>query len=304
MKGLKFWTGILLALASACSFGMIPLFASPLILSGIPPETVALYRFGLAALLLYPVFPCLRVSMKIRKKQVLTLALLSLCYFLDVQFFFYAFQYLASGIVATLEFLAPVLVMAIMFFFFHHKFHWQSGLAALLALLGVWLLSGGMDAEIAECSDSCSLHLSSATGTGIILSLLAALFYALYLTGCEASAINSLPPLLLTFYIMLFGALYCLVSALGTHSLVLPSTLADSARAILLAVVTAIFSNFTLVMAIKRVGAVLTSILGVMEPLTAVIIGICVFGERLSLWMGIGALMVTGAATLATLGRR
>lgn len=304
MAQLKFWTGILLALASACSFGLIPLFATPLILSGIAPETVALYRFGLASIILYPTFKFMNIRMKIGARQLGTLALLALCYFLDVQFFFYAFQYLASGLVATLEFLAPVLVMAIMFFFFHQKFHWQAGLAALIALPGVWLLSGGMDTEMWELANSDSLTHSAAMGKGIMLSLLAALFYALYLTGCETSSANLLHPLLLTFYIMLFGTLYCLVTALWTDSVVMPGTLPDIARAVLLAVVTAIFSNLTLVMAIKRAGSVLTSIMGVMEPLTALVIGICVFDEKLSLWMAIGALMVTGAATIAPLGKR
>lgn len=304
MDRLKFWTGILLALASASSFGLIPLFATPLIFSGIPPETVALYRFGLASILLYPIFPALRIPMKIGKKELLTLTLLSLCYFLDVQFFFYAFQYLASGLAATLEFLAPVFVMAIMIFFFHQKFRWQAALAILLALPGVWLLSGGMDTQMLEVAELSPVHPFGARGTGIFLSLLAALFYALYLTGCEVSKVNTLHPLLLTFYIMLFGSLYCLIAALWTHSFVLPASWPDIARAVLLALITAIFSNLTLIVAIKNIGSVLTSIMGVMEPLTAVIIGMSVFGEKLSIWMGIGALMVIGAATIAPLGKR
>ena len=47
--------------------------------------------------------------------------------------------------------------------------------------------------------------------------------------------------------------------------------------AALLAVITAVLSNLTLVLAVQRIGSTLTSVLGVMEPLTAVFVGILVF---------------------------
>lgn len=298
MNNSRFWSGVLFALASACSFGLIPLFAVPLINNGISPEMAVFYRFGLAALAMPPILSFMKIPMKISIRQASKLALLALFYFLDVQLFFYAFKYLASGVVATLEFLAPVFVLLIMISFFHQKFHWQAAAATILALLGVWLLGGGMDMEITPTPDKTSLY------TGVILALLSALFLAFYLIGCEIGHIDTLDSLTVTFYLMLFGAIYCGFVVIVSGKFALPDNLADLARAMSLALVTAIFSNWTLLLAIKRVGSVLTSIMGVMEPLTALIIGVLVFKEKLSFWAGAGALVVILAAMLATFGEK
>ena len=50
--------------------------------------------------------------------------------------------------------------------------------------------------------------------------------------------------------------------------------------------------NITLVQAIKNAGPTLTSILGAMEPLTAVVIGVFVFNELFTLNTLIGILLI------------
>lgn len=52
------------------------------------------------------------------------------------------------------------------------------------------------------------------------------------------------------------------------------------------------FSNITLVRAIKYVGPTLTSILGAMEPLTAVVIGVFVFNKLFTQNSAIGILLI------------
>lgn len=297
MNTLKYWVGLAFALASSFFFGLIPLFAIPLINSGLPPQIVALYRFGFAALLICPLLCCMRVKIILPWRDLLVLALLALAYFLDVQLFFYAFQFLASGIVATLEFLAPVMVMAIMILVFHQRFRYLSALACALAIIGIWFLSGG-DAEGVQRDGTMAVY------AGTSLALLSALCCALYMVGCEVSGIERLHPLLVTFYIMLFGSLYCATVSLWTDAFVMPDTWVNLGRALLLALLTAFFSNLFLVMAIQRIGSVLTSILGVLEPLTAVCIGVWVFNEKLTPLMLLGAILVIGATLLASLSRK
>lgn len=55
----------------------------------------------------------------------------------------------------------------------------------------------------------------------------------------------------------------------------------------------------SLVKAIKRIGPTLTSILGAMEPLTAVVLGILFFGERFTVTGAIGIVLVIAAVTIA-----
>lgn len=60
-------------------------------------------------------------------------------------------------------------------------------------------------------------------------------------------------------------------------------------------------SNMTLVQAIKRIGPTLTSVFGALEPLTAVVIGVAVFGEPFTVQGAAGILLIVAAVTIVIL---
>ena len=70
---------------------------------------------------------------------------------------------------------------------------------------------------------------------------------------------------------------------------------------ILLAVLPTVVSNITLVLAVQNIGGTLTSVLGALEPMTAVCIGALVFGEDFTLREGFGILLVLIAVTVIIL---
>ena len=53
--------------------------------------------------------------------------------------------------------------------------------------------------------------------------------------------------------------------------------------------------------AIKSIGSTLTSVLGAMEPLTAIVIGVLVLGERVTPVMLTGVLLIVSAVTIIVL---
>ena len=55
--------------------------------------------------------------------------------------------------------------------------------------------------------------------------------------------------------------------------------------------------------AIRRIGPTRTAILGALEPVTALCIGITLFGETLSLKQGIGVLIVLSSVLLVVTGK-
>ena len=68
--------------------------------------------------------------------------------------------------------------------------------------------------------------------------------------------------------------------------------------------ITAVLSNLTLVLAVQRIGSTLTSVLGVMEPLTAVFVGILVFKEPFTPALVGGVILISSSVTLVMLGRQ
>ena len=286
--------GFLYGLLSSAAFGLIPLFSLPLLRAGISVQTALVYRFTIAALVLWPLLRLRGERFALRGIDLCKLAALSLSYMVAVLFFFESFYHLPSGIAATIQFLYPVMVMLIRIAFFHERLYWNVGLAVALALGGVALLS------IAGPQSGAS----TVSFTGICLGLLSGLANGLYMIGLQVARIPNLSGLVMTFYIMAFGALIAVADGLLRGSLQWLDTGPELVSATLLALVTAVFSNLTLILAIRRIGSTLASVLGVMEPLTAVAVGILVFGEPFTLPLAFGVALITGAVLLVMLAPR
>ncbi|MBD5646979.1 MAG: DMT family transporter [Desulfovibrio sp.] len=286
--------GFLYGLLSSAAFGLIPLFSLPLLRAGLSVQTALAYRFSIAALVLWPLLRLRGERFALRGIDLCKLAALSLAYMVAVLFFFESFYYLPSGIAATIQFLYPVMVMLIMIAFFHERFYWNVGLAVALALGGVALLSvAGPQTGAATVSF-----------WGVCLGLLSGLANGLYMIGLQVARVPNLSGLVMTFYIMAFGAVIAVADGLAQGSLQWIDTWPELLSATLLALVTAVFSNLTLILAIQRIGSTLASVLGVMEPLTAVAVGILVFGEPFTMPLAGGVALITAAVLLVMLGSR
>ncbi len=291
MDGPEAVMGFFLGLFSSATFGLIPLFTLPLLHAGVTAETALFYRFLIATLTLGGLLAARGERFRARGVDLCKLAGMSVMYMLAALLFFWAFSYLPSGVAATLQFLYPVMVMLIMVVFFHERFSWTIALSIILAVSGVALLSGGPG------DDGKSISLP---GVGIML--LSALCNSLYIVGIQTARIPNMSGLVMTFYVMLFSALLSLINALGTGTFQILTSWRELGIAVLLAVVTAVLSNLTLILAIQRIGSTMTSALGVMEPLTAVMVGILVFGEPFSPALAGGVALIAASVLLVMLG--
>ncbi len=72
---------------------------------------------------------------------------------------------------------------------------------------------------------------------------------------------------------------------------------------IMLALIPTVISNLALVRAIKNIGSTLTSVLGAMEPVTAVFVGIIIFGEPFTQSIALGIMLIISAVTVIILRR-
>ena len=110
----------------------------------------------------------------------------------------------------------------------------------------------------------------------------------------------------LTCYVMGLGALYFILGGLLTGGVRIETDGMTWLCILGLALPATALSNMTLVQAIKRIGPTLTSIFGALEPLTAVVIGVAVFGEPFTAQGAAGILLIVAAVSVVVLrtGRR
>lgn len=284
------FNGFLYGLLSSASFGLIPLFTIPAMREGMNFESILFYRFFFACLALGGILLLDKQSFRIRIKEIPSLLLLAFLYLISAVFLFWGYKFMASGVATTIHFMYPVLTTLIMMIFFHEKKSVWRFMAITLAVVGVSALSNGSDA-------------GSIDFTGIFIVLLSALGYALYLVTVSQLKIGQMKGLKLTFYVFLFGTLL-LLCGLGVSSGIQPvSNWHTAGDLVLLALIPTVVSNLALVRAVKSIGSTLTSVLGAMEPVTAVCVGIFIFGEPFTQNIGLGILLIITAVIVIILKR-
>ena len=283
--------GFLYGLLSSASFGLIPLFTIPAMRQGMEFWSILLYRFLFAMLALAGILLLDKQSFRIQRKEILPLLWLAFLYDTSAVFLFWGYKFMASGVATTIHFMYPVLTTLIMMLFFREKkSFWRMG-AIALAVSGVFFLSQGDKT-------------GTITGIGIFIVLLSALGYALYLVSVSQMKRLEMKGLKMTFYVFLFGGMLLFigtqVSGIGLQAIPDRITLGNL---VMLALVPTVISNLALVRAIKNIGSTLTSVLGAMEPVTAVGVGILIFGEPFTSSIAIGIMLIISAVTVIILKR-
>ena len=124
------------------------------------------------------------------------------------------------------------------------------------------------------------------------------LIIAGYIIGVRTTRAVRINSTVLTCYVMGLGTLFYLIGAFTTSGFRLVTDGYIWLIILGLALPATAISNITLVQAIKYAGPTLTSILGAMEPLTAVVIGVFVFEEFFTVNSAIGIILILIAVSL------
>ncbi|EDV02549.1 putative membrane protein [Phocaeicola coprocola DSM 17136] len=268
------------------TYGLNPLFGVPLMKEGAAIESILFFRYAIAVLFLGGFLLLSRQSFKISWKQAGVLLILGLLYTSSSVFLFEAYSYIASGLATTIIFLYPVLV-AIIMVFLRVVPSWPVWLSIILTFVGVVIMTQ---------SDSTQ----TINPIGVILSLGSALVYALFIVIINRSKIiSNISNSLLTFYALTVGAIIFL-GKITLSDIHITTGLTGNMvwlNLVGLAILPTVVSTATLAIATRNIGATKASVLGVFEPVTAILIGTVVFGEALTTNIIVGILLSIAAIT-------
>lgn len=278
--------GYVAGVVTGVTYGLNPLFAVPLMRQGMSVDTILFFRYFLAVVILGLWLLIRKENFRISLKQGSRLVILGLLFSMSSLTLFEAYNYIASGIATTIVFLYPVLVALIMVFMRVYP-TWQVWLAIVLTFVGVAFLCSPESGQAVQFK-------------GIFLAFASALSYSMFIVVINRStSVRPLSNSVLTFYALVAGMTVFLV-----HALVKGSDMAfglDSAMNWVnltgLAVMPTVISTATLAMATRIIGATKASVLGVFEPVTAILVGALAFGEKITFNVIIGIIIAMAAVT-------
>ena len=242
------------------TYGLNPLFAKPLMNAGASTEAILLFRYGIAVILLGAYLLLKKENFRITLKQAGVLFSLGLLYTASSTFLFEAYKYIASGLATTLVFLFPAMV-AIIMVFLKVVPSWPVWLSIAATFAGVMIMTGGAGAE-------------KVNPLGVWFSIASAFVYALFIVIINRSkVISSIPNSLLTFYALLTGTFFFIGRCLFSGADLMAGIDGGMAwcNLIGLAVLPTIVSTASLAVATRNIGATKASVLGVFEPITAIV---------------------------------
>lgn len=279
--------GVILAIISAICYGMNPLGALFLYEEGLNVNSVIFYRFIFASILLAIFMIIKKDSFYLKFKEIILLAFLGLLFGISAISLFNSFLYMDAGLASTVLFIYPIFVAIIMALFFKEKNSIITILSIIFAFLGVVLLYESDGANVSNF--------------GIFLVIVSSLCYAIYIVIINQYL--KLSALKVTFYSMLFCTITILIHSFFDSSLnIMPLVNFNMwFYTIFLALVPTIISLLFLIKAIQLIGSTSASILGALEPLTAVLIGVYVFNEKITFWLVIGIVFILFGVILIVL---
>ena len=193
---------------------------------------------------------------------------------------------MAAGIASTILFVYPIMTAILMTVFFHEKVTWSTTLAILLAVSGVGLLYQG------DGNDKLST-------AGFALVMCSSLLYALYIISVNQWKNPGMSNIKFTFYILLFGLITMFIySFIAGEKIQMLQTPMHWLYAVQLALLPTVLSLFFMTISINLIGSTPAAIMGALEPVTAVIIGVSIFGESFSFQLAIGILAILAGVTI------
>ena len=278
--------GYLAGIMAGVSYGTNPLFGKVLMESGVPIMVMLFFRYGFAAVFLAVLMMFRKESFRTNRSERGLLLLLGLLFAGSSITLFCSYEYIPSGLATTLIYLYPVFVATIMVFLRVYP-NWQTWLSILVTFGGIMLLS--------TPSGNVQIRIP-----GILLAIGSALCYSFYLVIVNRSnRIRNVSEHTITLYSLITGGiLFAIIRAVqGGSMLEGVNTAADWGNLIGLAIMPTMISMLTLAMASRYIGPTKTAVLGVFEPLTAILIGTFMFGESLTARI-VGGITVCVAAVI------
>lgn len=269
---------------AAAMYGLNPLFALPLYAGGMDAWSVLLFRYLLSLPMLAGAVRWQGAGFRLKRGEALQLFGLGMLMAGSSVFLYLAYGHMDAGIASTILFVYPILTAVLMAGVFRERVSGLVWLCLLTATLGVGILCRGEGAR-------------GLSPTGPLLVVLSALTYAVYLVFLNRGEAGRMPSSKATFYVLLFGSLWIAAGVLWQGHAVVPRGVQWAYAAGSALFPTALSLIFTS-LAIQRIGSTDTAVLGALEPLTAVFVGLTVFGESLSRRSVLGIALIVAAVTL------
>ncbi len=281
--------GILSVVLAAFIYGFTPILGKLSYLEGSNTLSLTFYRSFFSLPLLLVILKYKKIPLTITKTELGKLSILGILGpALTAITLYGSYNYISVGMASTIHYVYPVLVTITCILIFKEKICKEKVIALIFSTMGVLMFFEG-----------------DFTGSviGVIIALLSGVVYGAFILFMDKSKINVMYPFKITFYTSLIAAIFLFIYGTITNQLVFKMTLLGWIYTGLVSFFASILANTLMPIAVKNVGATATSILGMFEPITSVILGIIFLRESFTLKSVIGCSLILIGVLIITIAK-
>ena len=286
-------TGMILAIVSAAGFSTLPVLYKYSFSLGATTTGVLAWRFCIASALMLIYCCARRLSLRTDRATAVRVALIGSVGYGGFSWLYSTSVRFIPAWVATMLFsVYPVATALIAGPALGERLDRAKVRAMIISLLGcafiVWApaLGGGIQ----------RLDIR-----GVVMALAAGVSYAAY-SVVSRRIVAGLQPVVMSTYVMLWGAGFYIVGAIVSGDRWVPSAAGSWAAVASLAVISTAIPMAALMGALIRIGATRTAILGTSEPLMSAILAFVFLRERFEWIQAVGAALILGSVLVVRKG--
>ncbi len=279
--------GIWITLLAAACFGAASPIAKGVYQYDVTVSCVLTWRFFMASILLWAYLLLFRrdLNFRLKKDQLITLAIVGgAAHFLTTQCYFSALKYVPISIQIMFFYTYPFMVNGLSILLFGEKMNRGQLVSLAAAFVGILM--------------TVSLDDMRLNGIGILLSIGAAACQTAYILLLGRRNVAEVDSLVIGAYSSVFAFLSFFIFSLAKGELRADLALPCWAGIAGMAVFTTAVGAVALALGIKLIGGAKAAIISVFEPIEAILLGVLLFHERLTLRGMVGIALVMGAIVL------
>ncbi len=284
MKSTNVLQGTLLVAVSAISFGLMPIFTKIAYADGTDTHSLLCVRFFVAAVFMFSLMRIRKIPLPDKRDALAFFMLGALGYVGQSSCFFAALQYASPSIVSLLLYTYPAMVMIGAFLFLKERITVKKIFSLLLAFLGTVTIIGKHFTVNKE---------------GVILSVMAALFYSAYILVSAKTAKKGMEIPAAAFIILGAAAVFGTLSILW--GLTLPSHAAGLSAAVMIALVSTALAFWSFFAGMAKIGPSAASLVSTLEPIVTILASVFILSEKLTANIILGGLLVLAALIITAI---
>ncbi len=191
---------------------------------------------------------------------------------------FLAYNYIDVGIAGMILHTYPLMVMILSIVIYKEKFKMKKFLYLIITTIGVFIM--------------LDVNVGNVNNIGVILVLLSALCYAIYVIGASNEKLKNINSFVITFYISIISAVVGSGTGVITSSFNSTINFYGIISILLIAFISTVVALMAFLRGVKLIGPTNSAIFGALEPIVSLVLGVIVLGEAISIKIIIGSVII------------